>query len=153
FSWVSEREQKQILEIVRRHLAPRGVAYISYNVYPGWHARGLVAELMGYHTRGMKDPRARVAEARKVAAFLADGVPERVGGYREMLQAEKRSMADKPDAYLLHDELETNNKPFYFHEFMDRAAAHGLQFLADAVPGGMMVGNLAPATEAGFDHL
>src|SRR5262249_26620757 len=35
FSWVPEVVRDRILAICRAHLAPEGVAYISYNAYPG----------------------------------------------------------------------------------------------------------------------
>jgi methyltransferase-like protein len=33
---------------------------------------------------------------------------------------------------VLHDELEENNQPFYFHEFAEHASAHGLTYLCEA---------------------
>jgi methyltransferase-like protein len=33
---------------------------------------------------------------------------------------------------MLHDEMEEVNDPVYFHQFMERAANHGLQYLAEA---------------------
>jgi hypothetical protein len=35
FSWVSDEVQEHMLEICRQNLSPRGVAYVSYNTYPG----------------------------------------------------------------------------------------------------------------------
>ena len=37
FSWVPNAVQDCILEICARNLAPQGIAYVSYNTYPGWH--------------------------------------------------------------------------------------------------------------------
>ena len=36
FSWVPPPVQDKILELCTRNLAPQGVAYVSYNTYPGW---------------------------------------------------------------------------------------------------------------------
>jgi SAM-dependent methyltransferase len=44
YSWVPPEVQDRILEICARNLAPNGVAYVSYNTYPGWHARGTIRE-------------------------------------------------------------------------------------------------------------
>src|SRR5262245_44196078 len=49
YSWVPAAVQEKILAICRDHLAPGGIAYISYNVYPGWHLRGMVRGMMLYH--------------------------------------------------------------------------------------------------------
>src|SRR6516165_7913322 len=40
YSWVPAAVQEKILEICAQNLAPSGIAYISYNCYPGWHLRG-----------------------------------------------------------------------------------------------------------------
>jgi methyltransferase-like protein len=36
------------------------------------------------------------------------------------------------NSYLLHEYLEEVNEPVYFHQFVERAAGHGLQYLAEA---------------------
>ncbi|MBT3781370.1 MAG: class I SAM-dependent methyltransferase, partial [Rhodospirillaceae bacterium] len=46
YSWVSREVQAALLPLCQRLLAENGIVYISYNTYPGWHARGLVRELM-----------------------------------------------------------------------------------------------------------
>ena len=49
FSWVPREVQDKILELCERVLAPTGIAYISYNTYPGWHLREMMAEMMRFH--------------------------------------------------------------------------------------------------------
>ncbi|MBW8721298.1 MAG: class I SAM-dependent methyltransferase, partial [Polaromonas sp.] len=46
YSWVPDSVRQAILRICREHLTPRGIAYISYNTYPGWKAREIVREAM-----------------------------------------------------------------------------------------------------------
>jgi methyltransferase-like protein len=41
-------------------------------------------------------------------------------------------LTKKHDSYLFHDFMEEINEPLYFHQFMERAQAHNLQFLANA---------------------
>src|SRR5262245_39050357 len=36
YSWVSADVRDKILDLCARLLAPQGVAYVSYNTYPGW---------------------------------------------------------------------------------------------------------------------
>ena len=48
FSWVPDVVQDHILELCHANLTPNGVAYISYNTYPGWHMRGMVRDMMQY---------------------------------------------------------------------------------------------------------
>ena len=62
FSWVPREVQDKILELCERVLAPTGIAYISYNTYPGWHVREMMAEMMRFHTSGIEDPETAVTE-------------------------------------------------------------------------------------------
>ena len=42
---------------------PAGIAYVSYNTYPGAHLREISREMMLYHTRNIPDVRERAREA------------------------------------------------------------------------------------------
>ena len=42
FSWVPPDVRDAILRICRTNLAPEGIAYISYNIYPGWKASDVI---------------------------------------------------------------------------------------------------------------
>ncbi len=46
FSWVGHPLQETILDVCRARLAPQGIAYISYNAYPGWHLRKIIRQAM-----------------------------------------------------------------------------------------------------------
>jgi SAM-dependent methyltransferase len=45
YSWVPRVVQEAILRIVATHLAPTGLAYVSYNTHPGWHLRQVVRDI------------------------------------------------------------------------------------------------------------
>jgi hypothetical protein len=47
------------------------------------------------------------------------------------LVEEFESVRRQSDSNLLHDQLEEVNDPVYFHEFVERAAAKGLQFMSE----------------------
>src|SRR5690606_3358377 len=49
----------------------------------------------------------------------------------EVLQREAQRLQSRSDAYLFHEFLDAENSPCYFREFIDRAQASGLQYLAD----------------------
>src|SRR5690606_6614839 len=70
YSWVPPEIQEKLLAICRQNLAPEGVAYISYNTYPGWNMLGTLRDIMLYHTRHITDPQAQAAEARTFLDFL-----------------------------------------------------------------------------------
>jgi methyltransferase-like protein/SAM-dependent methyltransferase len=139
YSWVPPAVQDKILEICKQNLVPNGVAYVSYNTYPGWRLLGTVRDMMLYHTRDIADPHQKVAEARALIEFLADSIPANFNPHSNFLHAyvnffkeQTLPKCDAHDAYLLHDELAGVNEPLYFYQFAERAAAHGLKYMAEA---------------------
>lgn len=151
YSWVSPQVQAKILDICSRQLSPQGVAYISYNVYPGWHARAAVREMLLHHTRDLQDPAARVKAAREFIAFLAASTPGGESsdpGFGALIRKELGVVQRISDTYLLHEHLEEYNEPLYFHQFVRRAAQKGLQYLAEAHVGSMIPERHGAAVEA-----
>jgi methyltransferase-like protein/SAM-dependent methyltransferase len=132
YSWVPAAVQDKILAICGRHLAPDGVAYVSYNTYPGWHLRGMVREMLRYHVEQVGDAPTRVQQARAFLEFLAHAVGDTGTPYGQLLKEEADLLRPLPDYYLLHEQLEKINQPLYFHEFAGRAAAQNLQYLSEA---------------------
>jgi methyltransferase-like protein len=138
YSWVPVQVREKILELCSSLLAPQGVAFISYNAYPGWHNINMVRDLMRFHVREISDPVERVNEARAVLRFYADANPGGKNAYSSFLKfysdyidGNLEGQTPKYDAALLHDELEELNQPFYFYQFIEQAQAHGLQYLND----------------------
>jgi methyltransferase-like protein/trans-aconitate methyltransferase len=142
YSWVPEAVQNKILAIARDHLTPNGVAYISYNTLPGWHMRGMVRDMMMYHTRRYQGAKAKVQQARALLEFLTKSVGElNSGAYATLLKNETEMLKQMEDAYLFHDHLEDVNVPVYFYQFVERAQAHGLKFLGETIVRQMVPGN------------
>jgi methyltransferase-like protein/ubiquinone/menaquinone biosynthesis C-methylase UbiE len=129
-SWVPEGARQQILEICSRHLAPKGVAYISYNTLPGGYLRSYARDLMRFHTRFISDPSAKTLEARNVIDFVASAIPTPTLE-RELLKRELKPYEGK-DSFLFHDLLAEVNEAIYFLDFMDAASRVGLQFVSEA---------------------
>lgn len=140
FSWVPEPVREKILAICSRNLAPQGLAYVSYNTYPGWHARGMVRKLLAFHVRRTAPPTplAQVDGARTFLEEVVRVIPDKASSYARILRTESEYLKGVPNSYLFHEHLEETNHPFYFHEFMDLAHAHGLKFLVEARSGGML---------------
>ena len=69
YSWVPQAVQQAILRVCGENLAEQGVAYISYNVYPGWKMREVVRDAMLYHTRNVTDPKQKLEQARAMLNF------------------------------------------------------------------------------------
>jgi methyltransferase-like protein/SAM-dependent methyltransferase len=146
YSWVPTEVQDKILDVCARNLAPQGVAYVSYNTYPGWHLRSVARDAMQFHARRASTPAEQVATARGYLSFLARSAPEQDELYARLLKGEVELIAEQHDYYLFHEHLESDNRPLYFREFADRAAAHGLQYLGEVPPHRLLLG-LPPETQ------
>lgn len=131
FSWVPEMVRLRLLDLCHQMLSPNGVAFISYNAYPGCHIRQMAREMMRYHTETAPDPDAKINQARALMKFLAQshGVDDEHG---TLLRAEAERVLNYVPNHFYHDDLAEVNQPYYLHEFADLAAAHGLQYLGDA---------------------
>ena len=144
YSWVPPRVQNKMLEICQRHLSPKGVAYISYNTYPGWHIRGVVRDMMFYRGTHFADPQARLAQAKSLVGFVAEATKGADTPYQRLLQSELKHIGQMEDYYLHHEHLEQHNQPLYFHDFASRLSVNGLQYLGDADFSTMVSTNFAP---------
>jgi methyltransferase-like protein/SAM-dependent methyltransferase len=131
FSWVEADVQDAILRVASDNLAGHGVAYVSYNTYPGWHMREMVRHMMRYHSAGFEDVGEQIEQARALLTFL-EAAADRSGPYGQLLSREVDRLRPASDSYLYHEHLEQTNAPLYFHQFVVRAEAAGLQYLAEA---------------------
>lgn len=132
YSWVPDTVREKILSICSKQLSNSGVAYISYNTYPGWHVRASVREMMNFHAGRFDTTEERIEQARSLLNFLTDAVPDGDGTYGKLLRDELNIIRDRADSYLFHEHLEEYNDPLYFHQFIKQADAHGLRYLGEA---------------------
>ena len=130
YSWISPRARAYLLAAVRRHLAPQGIAYVSYNAYPGSYIRDMAREILRYHVRDIEDPERRLAGAQELMRTIV--AIETPSPYAQVLREHVQRMLSYGDALLFHDDLAEISTPFYFHEFIEHAAQHHLGFLAEA---------------------
>ena len=137
YSWVPADVREKILRICEDHLAPNGIAAVSYNTYPGWHFRGLARDMFVYHARGLGSTDERIDSSLALLQFAREataGMGVKHAEYRlysEVLEREMKLLSGRARHYFVHEHLEGVNEPCYLHEFVARAAAHGLSFLGD----------------------
>ncbi|RCS49410.1 methyltransferase domain-containing protein [Bremerella cremea] len=141
FSWIPHDVQEAVFKICHNNLTEHGIAYISYNTYPGWHLRGMIRDMMNYHVRNFNDPPRRIQQSRALIEFLAKSVSSDRGAYGMLLNSELELLRRQSDNYLFHEHLEKDNTPIYFHEFVERAKQHDLQYLGESQLASMWIGN------------
>jgi SAM-dependent methyltransferase len=143
YSWVPGVVRDRILQICRDHLAPEGIAYISYNAYPGNHLRDLVRGMMQYHARNFRDPLQQIRQARGLLKLVSDARAE-PEPFHQVVKQEFERCLKYTDAGFYHDDLCALNQPVYFWQFAEHAQAFGLQYLAEADIADMQTDGLAP---------
>jgi methyltransferase-like protein/cyclopropane fatty-acyl-phospholipid synthase-like methyltransferase len=152
FSWVESHVQDAILRIATQNLAPAGVAYISYNTYPGWHMREMVRHMMRYHTAQFDQPAEQIEQARALLTFLVSASDDS-GPYGQLLMREAERLGHASDSYLYHEHLEQTNTPFYFHQFIERAERAGLLYLSEASVTDMLTSHFPPDVAETLDRI
>ena len=136
YSWVDDGVKDALLRLIDEHLAEDGIAYISYNTYPGWHTMDEVRQLMMFSNRDKAqfNHKEKVLHGKTVGSIVGsqilkyDNLKERNSKFLGAL----RSVMQKDEYYVGHDHLEPNNDPVYFYQFNDHLGAHNLAYLCDA---------------------
>jgi SAM-dependent methyltransferase len=131
YSWVPDIVRDKMLTICKANLSPQGVCYVSYNAFPYSHARNLARDMVLFHTRGIADPRNKIAQARAILHFLSDAArSDTVHG--SVLREQYSRISKMADEFLFHDDLNEIAQAFMLHQVVERAQLHGLQYLSDA---------------------
>ncbi len=152
FSWVPPEVREKILQICGTHLAPHGVAFISYLAYPGAHVRAMLRDMMLFRAGDAVAPEVIQGLAREVATLVASSAP--VGDVvQRALQVEAARVLEAAPDFLFHDDLAEWNAPYYFVQFLHAAGQHGLQYLSEADPTEMQVLHLSPVVREQLNRL
>lgn len=136
YSWVDDDVKDALLRLIDEHLAEDGIAYVSYNTYPGWHTMDEVRQLMMFSNRDKAqfNHKEKVLHGKTIGSIVGsqilkyDNLKERNSKFLGAL----RSVMQKDEYYVGHDHLEPNNDPVYFYQFNDHLGAHNLAYLCDA---------------------
>ena len=146
YSWVPAEVQEHILRIVRENLSTRGIAHISYNVYPGWGTRQVLREAMIHESASLEDPLKRVEASLDILRFLASAIPTD-RGVGKIYEEELETLGEAPPEYIFHEFHADQNEPLWFHQFLERLREAKLCYVGDATVEFMFVNRLQPAVE------
>jgi len=130
YAWVPEPVQNRLLSLCRDVLAPDGVAYVSYNAYPGCHLRQMLRDMMQFHVRGVEEASTRIATAKDALGFLRRNLA--AADYGPWVLGEMEKLIEQDPGTLFHDTLGEVYRPISFLGFMEQAAGQELQYLGEA---------------------
>lgn len=142
YSWIPEEVQVAMLRICSENLSDQGLAYISYNTYPGWKYREVIRDAMMFRGASRETPQEKLSYARGMIDFLHDkSNPESLT--RKNIDEVLPVLKNSQDYYLIHEFLEHCNFPCYFHQFIERSQKNGLHYLAESQPSCMFLSNFS----------
>ncbi|MGW8392272.1 methyltransferase domain-containing protein [Pseudoduganella sp. HUAS MS19] len=131
-SWVPEQTLRDLLELCADRLAPDGLLYLNYNAKPGWIVRGMVRDFLSASVPRDVDLRSRALMAQAISAKAADLLDGGEHAYSALLANEFRFVQESEASYVAHEFLTADNHAFWRSEFLQLAAAHGFDYVADA---------------------
>ena len=137
FSWVPDFVKDAILRVVRENLSQNGVAFISYNVYPGWKVKDVVRDLMLLAAKDKDSTEERLKAAKEALLVYKEVLLTRDNEEFEKFMPIKSlitwidDILSKDDFYVVHEFLEDINDPFYFKDFCEKIDKFDLAYLCD----------------------
>jgi len=137
FSWVPDFVKDAILRVVRENLSQNGVAFISYNVYPGWKVKDVVRDLMLLAAKDKDSTEERLKAAKEALLVYKEVLLTRNDEKFESVMPVKSlinwidDILSKDDFYVAHEFLEEINDPFYFKDFNTMLAKNNLAYLCE----------------------
>lgn len=131
-SWVPPDLHDTIFAVCREHLAPQGIAYISYNTLPGWHMRRVVRDLMLAAAGEAGTEAERVARGRAALEAVTEALAENQTAYARLLVEQRDNVRKLSDWQVAHDLMERFNTAFSVRDIVRRAEAASLRFIAEA---------------------
>jgi hypothetical protein len=143
YSWTPADVREKLLAVARAHLSAQGVAFVSYNTYPGGYVRKMLREMMLYHIGDEADPERKLERARELLRMMAIGRPQ-PNAHEAAVAARAAELLERTDSALYHDDLSDSYEPVYFHEFAAHAARHDLKTIGEASLVDPDARNLAP---------
>lgn len=138
WSWVPDVVKDKILSICNKNLSDNGIAYVSYNTYPGWKRLEQLRDIMLYSEKRAKDQNLleRTLYTKNVLKMVADTMnsDERSRTQSNYKISNIHRVLNSSDYYVAHEYLETFNDPVYVSEFIERAQQQGCAYIGDEVP-------------------
>jgi methyltransferase-like protein/2-polyprenyl-3-methyl-5-hydroxy-6-metoxy-1,4-benzoquinol methylase len=141
YSWVPEEVKSAIFNLCKECLSPNGLAFISYNTYPGWKVKEIARDAMLFRSENQETAVKRLAHGRGMINFLEE-YTAKDSLMQQIIKSEANTIRGAASYYLSHEYLESINEPCYFRDFVKKAKEHDLRYLAESEPSTMFVSNL-----------
>ena len=132
YTWLPPELQRTLLEGIRDALAPGGVAYISWNVLPGWYRRAPLREMVRCFVPSELSGQEQIRMGRALVDAIGEQVPEQPTAWSQMIHEETERLDDAHDGFFLGDVAALHGAA-RFDTFTQRFKTLG--FRSSATPG------------------
>ena len=132
FSWVPDFVQDAILDVVQKYLKTEGIAFISYNTYPGWHLQDIAKNLMLFGSDSHQDRLIRTEQSFETLNFTSEIISRKNTILSPVIKNVFDNIVDKSKYYIAHEYFENFNQPCYFKDFISRINSYGLTYVTDS---------------------
>jgi len=132
WTWISEKNRRAILRLIRSRLKVGGVVYVSYNALPGWALLQPLQRLLADHAATSTDP---IETRIQRAVAFADQVRSAGARYFEANQTvltRLESIKASSPNYLAHEYLVNDFAPAYHADVVRELSEAKLSFVASA---------------------
>ena len=133
YAWTPEPVRRAILRVMGARLTARGIAFLSYNIFPGCRLRQTMRDYLARIVEGVDDPRERVERARWALEYQIGGWSEDIPFQKALIET-ARSTLERPPEVLFHDEMGAVWEPQFLDDVVAASGREGLAYLADALP-------------------
>jgi SAM-dependent methyltransferase len=144
YAWIPEPVRDHLLEAVHSHLAPDGLAYVSYNANPGGYMRAALRDAGLWFAGDAGGPVAVAERAKELYRFVWENRAGAKDWWGGLLESQLEALAHGATHRLVHDELGEFWAPVWFSDFTRRAATAGLAYVGDADLGTMLPHRVPP---------
>ena len=135
WSWISEENRAQIVELARRRLAVGGLFYISYNCTPGWSAAMPLRHLLSLHAQMAGADDQGISRKVESAVKFCQQVVDAGGMYFKAnpgVAERLKNIAGQDRKYLAHEYFNRDWLPMPFSQVAELLSPAKLEFLASA---------------------
>lgn len=134
WSWVSDEDGRRIVELAKRHLAPGGLLYVSYNCSAGWAAANELRQLLIAHAECVSAGDPATAKVERAMAFARELAAAGAAYFRAnpTVVAQLQAVSGRNSTYLAHEFLGDHWRLASFYEVAGAMRSAGLEFLGSA---------------------
>ncbi len=131
FSWVPNEVRESILQVIQKGLKDDGVAYVSYNTYPGWKEKEIYRDAMMFAAQKGQNNEEKYRLAMDVIDFIDKNRIK--NSFSKCLGVDESYIKNKDQKfYVIHDFLSSYNTPFYFKDFINLCTKNNLKYICES---------------------